>query len=163
MRGINLKKISKKIKYFILVFLIFLPQLTDSSQSIQPAELTQCFIDAGAMYGIHPNLLWAIAKVESGFNPRAINKNANGTYDVGIMQINTSWLPVLKRYGLTSTDAVWDPCYNIYLGAWVLNQCIQKFGYTWEAVGCYNATSKTKRVKYSRKVWKALEPYIRAE
>lgn len=126
-------------------------------------ELNQCFIQAGQHYQVHPNLLWGIAKVESNFNPYAINKNSNGTYDIGIMQINSSWIPVLKTHGLKDERYLWDPCYNIQVGAWVLSQCIAKFGYTWEAVGCYNATSKVKRIRYSQKVWKELKPYIRTE
>jgi soluble lytic murein transglycosylase-like protein len=48
------------------------------------------------MYKVHPDILRAITKVESNFNPRALNKNQNGTYDIGIMQINSSWIPVLE-------------------------------------------------------------------
>lgn len=123
-------------------------------------ELNQCFIQAGQYYQIHPNLLWGIARVESNFNPYAINKNSNGTYDIGIMQINSSWIPVLKSYGLKNSSWLWNPCYNIYVGAWVLNQCIQKLGYTWEAVGCYNAKSNYKRIKYSKKIYDVIKPYI---
>lgn len=126
-------------------------------------DLNQCFIDAGKLYNIHPNLLWAIAKVESGFNPFALNRNSNSTYDIGIMQINSSWIPVLKRYGLTDPSQLWHPCYNIHVGAWILAQCIQQYGYTWEAVGCYNASSKTKRIKYSHKVWEVLKNYVREQ
>ncbi|MDW7973432.1 MAG: lytic transglycosylase domain-containing protein [Thermodesulfovibrio sp.] len=123
--------------------------------------INACFRQAGQHYSVHPNILWAIAKVESNFNPFAINKNTNGTFDIGIMQINSSWISVLKRHGLKHESMLWDPCYNIYVGAWVLSQCIAKHGYTWEAIGCYNAVSSTKRVKYANKVYKALEPYIR--
>jgi len=105
------------------------------------------------MYGISPQLLWSIAKVESNFDPGAINRNHNGTYDFGIMQINSSWYPALGR-------AIWNqlgnPCMNVHVGAWVLAQCIQKHGNTWEAIGCYNASSKTKRVRYAVKVYDAL-------
>lgn len=122
-------------------------------------SLNQCFIQAGEYYQIHPHLLWGIAKVESNFNPYALNKNKNGTYDIGLMQINSSWIPVLKNYGLKNVSWLWDPCYNIYVGAWILSQCIQKLGYTWEAVGCYNATSSYKRVKYSKKIYEVIKPY----
>jgi len=128
-----------------------------------PEQISQCFQDAGAYYGVSPTLLWGIAKVESSFNPFALNKNTNGTYDIGIMQVNSSHIPKLKKIGLEDERMLWDPCYNIYVGAWVLSHCIRQHGYTWEAVGCYNAVTSWKRVRYSQKVYKALEPYIRKE
>ncbi|MDI1473014.1 lytic transglycosylase domain-containing protein [Thermodesulfovibrio sp. 1176] len=153
-----------KVLILLVIFmLIFLTQNISSSQSLQPYEINQCFLEAGQKYGIHPNLLWAIAKVESNFNYTALNRNGNGTYDIGIMQINTSWLPVLKKYGLYDERQIWNPCYNIHVGAWVLAQCINKYGYTWEAVGCYNASSKIKRIKYSQKVWEVLRQYVREQ
>jgi soluble lytic murein transglycosylase-like protein len=157
----------KKLSVFLLIpviLLLFAGNSYEEEKNLLPfTDINQCFKDAGALYGVHPNLLWAIAKVESGLNPMAINRNLNGTVDIGIMQINSSWIPVLKAYGLKDERYLWEPCYNIHVGAWVLAQCIKKFGYTWEAVGCYNATSKTKRVKYSQKVWKQLKPYVRGE
>ena len=50
-----------------------------------------CFEEAGNEYGVSPLLLWSIAKHESGLNPAATCRNANGTYDYGLMQINSSW------------------------------------------------------------------------
>lgn len=147
----------------IISILIFSACNISSSQFLASYDLNQCFIDAGHRYHVHPNLLWAIAKVESNFNYTALNRNSNGTYDIGIMQINTSWLPVLKKYGLYDEKQIWNPCYNIHVGAWVLAQCINKYGYTWDAVGCYNASSKIKRIKYSQKVWEVLRQYVREQ
>jgi hypothetical protein len=124
-------------------------------------KLKQCFENAGTTYGINPLLLWAIAKVESNFNPYALNKNKDGSYDIGIMQINSSHLNTLKKFGLIDKRYIWDPCYNIHVGAWILNQCIQRHGYTWEAIGCYNAVTPWKRKKYSYKVYKAIAPYLK--
>ena len=75
-----------------------------------------CFEEAGSQYGISPQLLWSIAKTESNFNPRAINRNGNGTYDYGLMQINSSWA---KRLGKTWNE-LGEPCTNVKVGAWVL-------------------------------------------
>jgi hypothetical protein len=33
---------------------------------------------------------------------------------------------------------------------------MKRYGYTWEAVGCYNASSKNKRNGYAYKVWRAI-------
>lgn len=118
--------------------------------------LTSCFISAGRTYDISPNLLWAIAKVESNFNHGAVSYNKNGSYDYGIMQINSSWY---RHLGHDRWMALADPCYSIYVGAWMLKQCINKHGYTWEAVGCYNASSKHKRNKYAWVVYKTLKEH----
>jgi hypothetical protein len=49
-----------------------------------------------------------------------------------------------------------DPCYNVMTGARILKQCIDRHGYNWQAVGCYNATNVQKRMNYSWKVYHAL-------
>lgn len=112
-----------------------------------------CFEEAGKEHGINPSLLKSIAKIESNLNPKAINKNQNGSIDIGLMQINSFWI---KTLGLDSSKLISDPCYNAMIGAKVLKQCIDRYGYTWKAVGCYNATSTPKRVKYSWKIYNAL-------
>jgi soluble lytic murein transglycosylase-like protein len=113
-----------------------------------------CFEEAGKEYGINPSLLKSIAQIESNLNPKAMNKNQNGSIDIGLMQINSFWI---KTLGLDSNKLVSDPCYNTMIGAKVLKQCIDRYGYTWEAVGCYNATSTPKRVKYSWKIFNNLK------
>lgn len=46
------------------------------------------FAAASAAYGIPRGLLEGMAYVESGFDATAVNHDANGTEDVGIMQLN---------------------------------------------------------------------------
>ena len=113
-----------------------------------------CFDQAGQVYDISPKLLRTIAHEESRLNPAAINKNRNGTYDFGVMQINSAWE---KTLGHGRWMALGDPCYNISVGAWILRQCINRHGYSWEAVGCYNAVGKSKRDRYARKIAHALK------
>lgn len=113
-----------------------------------------CFEEAGAKYGISPTLLWAIAKVESEFDPQAYNKNAKGLgYDYGVMQINSWWASKIGRKHWNELD---DACKNVHVGAWILSQCFETHGYTWEAVGYYNARTKHKRDKYVQKIQKAV-------
>lgn len=135
-----------KIVYKMAVIVLLLVLLFSSE------VFAFCFEEAGSMYGISPQILWAIAKVESNFNPLAVNYNSNGSYDFGVMQINSSWYRVIKN--------LWphlsDPCTNVKVGAWILAQCISKHGYTWDAVGCYNAKSKHKASRYARKVYSVL-------
>jgi hypothetical protein len=113
-----------------------------------------CFEEAGAQYGINPQILRAIAKVESNFNPRAINMNSNGTYDFGLMQINSSWAATI---GKERWKQLGDACTNAKTGAWILSMCMNKYGYTWKAIGCYNSQTPDKRDRYSRLVFNQLQ------
>jgi soluble lytic murein transglycosylase-like protein len=114
-----------------------------------------CFEEAGAKYNISPTLLMAIAKVESEFDPQAYNKNAKGLgYDYGVMQINSWWASKIGRKHWNELD---DACKNVHVGAWILSQCFEAHGYTWEAVGYYNARTKHKRDKYVQKIQKAVQ------
>jgi soluble lytic murein transglycosylase-like protein len=114
-----------------------------------------CWEQAAHRYGVNTYLLYAIAKTESNLNPNAINRNANGSYDIGLMQINSSWLPTLRRYGVSEKD-LYEPCINIQVGAWVLANNMQRMGNSWNAVGAYNAKSQKLREKYALKVYKNL-------
>jgi hypothetical protein len=113
-----------------------------------------CFEEAGREYGISPQLLKTIAMTESNFKTDALNKNNNGTLDIGLMQINSFWIKIL---GLNANELISNPCYNTMIGAKILRQCIDRYGYTWEAVGCYNAASSHKRVSYSWKIFNKLK------
>ena len=116
-----------------------------------------CFEKASELYGISPQILWTIAKVESNFNPHAINYNPDGSYDYGLMQINSWWR---KKLGEELWQAIKNPCMNVKVGAWILAQCIHRYGYTWEAIGCYNAVSQEKRQKYALKVYETYNKYF---
>jgi hypothetical protein len=98
--------------------------------------------------------LQGIARVESGLNPAAVNRNRNGTVDLGLMQINSFWLNTL---GTSSRELIDKPCYNVMVGAWILSDCLDRHGKTWKAIGCYNATSHDKRVNYSWKIYRELQ------
>jgi Transglycosylase SLT domain len=114
-----------------------------------------CLRDAALRHGLAPQLLAAISLTESGMNPKALSRNANGSHDIGLMQINSSWLPKLSALGITE-GALWDPCVNVEVGAALLAHGIARLGYTWEAVGAYHARSPQRRRAYAWRVAKAL-------
>ena len=106
-----------------------------------------CFELAGSRYGISARLLKAIARAESGLNPSALNQNRDGSYDYGLMQINSRWSNVLSGDWLYITD----PCYNVMVGAWILRGCIDRYGYSWDAVACYNTGKGLSELKGKKK------------
>jgi len=120
-------------------------------QASDPSRFDHCFLAAGHRYGVPPLLLKAIARQESGLNPAALNRNANGSTDIGLMQINSSWLPALARHGVREAD-LRVPCANILVGAWILGSNFRSMGRNAQALGAYNARDPAKRLVYARQV-----------
>ncbi|KAB1469111.1 lytic transglycosylase domain-containing protein [Cronobacter sakazakii] len=129
--------------------------------SSQPAK-AYCYAQAGEAYSIDPLLLIAISQVESGLNPKAVNVNKKGTQyeteDLGLMQINSSWLPTLTtKWNITRQKLLNDPCQNVYVGAYILAMNIKENGVNWASIGAYNAGLKEGRdklrLKYAKKVY----------
>jgi soluble lytic murein transglycosylase-like protein len=116
-----------------------------------------CWDDAAKRYQVSSALLYAIARTESGLNPQAIGRNRNGSRDIGLMQINSTWLPTLASHGIHEHD-LFEPCTNIHVGAWILADNVSRLGYTWEAVGAYNTTNPALRRAYIEKVRRHLAP-----
>lgn len=115
-----------------------------------------CWDAAATHYQVNSNLLHAIARTESALNPRAVHRNPNGSRDIGLMQINSSWLPLLERHGISEHDLL-RPCTNIYVGAWILAQNFQRLGTNWEAIGAYNARSPALRRAYAWRIFRVLQ------
>lgn len=115
-----------------------------------------CWDRAANMFNISPQLLYAIAQQESALNPTAVGRNLDGSKDLGLMQINSKHLPRLRKLGIDEQQLK-DPCMSIIVGASILSDMMKRYGYTWEAVGAYNAGTApdkhTKRMRYAEQVW----------
>jgi soluble lytic murein transglycosylase-like protein len=114
-----------------------------------------CLDDAAQYHKVNASLVRAIAKQESGMRALAVDKNTDGTEDIGLMQINSSWLPKLAQYGI-SRDRLFDACVNSYVGTWILAANMKRFGPTWKAVGAYNAASANKQLAYANLIYRRL-------
>ena len=124
-----------------------------------------CFDRHAERFGLDADLLRAIAVVESGMRPHVDGAPlSGGTRDIGLMQINSSWLPSLSRYGIALKD-LRDPCTSIEVGAWILSDLVQRHGNTWDALAAYNAACtqlkgracRQTRTAYAWRVWRAMQ------
>ncbi|WP_250205090.1 lytic transglycosylase domain-containing protein, partial [Escherichia coli] len=72
---------------------------------------SDCFEITGKAYNIDPLILKAIAwnesKCKSGIKSKT---NKNRTYDIGIMQINSSHLDLLSKFNISEDDLLNDLC-----------------------------------------------------
>lgn len=127
------------------------------------AAWATCWNEAGRGHGIDPLLLKAIAWKESrGWTGAVGPRLRDGNRALGLMQINTIHLPSLARFGI-GREQLFDACTSQKVGAWVLANCIQRFGATWKAVGCYYAgpasTNHSAQAAYVRDVQRFYEGY----
>ena len=110
-----------------------------------------CFDEAARYQKVNPLILRAIAWQESHNRPDAVHRNANGSIDYGVMQINSVHLPVLSQYGISSSTLM-EPCKNVYIAAWHLRQKMNKYGNTWAAIGAYHSETPTLRDQYAQQI-----------
>lgn len=122
-------------------------------------EIATCITLAAHQYRLDPLVLLAIKYVESSdWLQVAPRQNSNGTWDLGLMQINTVWESVLSENGISRSDLE-EPCKNIAVGAWILAKKIDRHG-LWGGVGRYHSGTPRLSQRYSDKVkavWKELK------
>jgi soluble lytic murein transglycosylase-like protein len=87
-------------------------------------------------FNVDNKLVLAITKIESGFNKYAIS--SSGAF--GLMQVVPSWH---KEKVIRARDTLGDPNLfsintNIYIGTWILKDCIKKHVGVYAALQCYS-------------------------
>lgn len=110
-----------------------------------------CFDEAARYQKVNSLILRAIAWQESHNRPDAMRRNANGSTDFGVMQINSVHLPTLAQYGI-SRSTLMEPCKNVYIAAWHLRRKMNKYGNTWAAVGAYHSETPPLRDRYAQQI-----------
>lgn len=126
---------------------------------------------------VHPVTLQAVAVVESGVQPWAIGTPHGAVFprtrveaervlaralrtepsvDIGLLQINSQWLPRLR----IEPASLLDPCTNVHVGAAILAANFLKASRPGRshlaalvaALSAYHSGSETAAVKYAEKV-----------
>jgi hypothetical protein len=105
------------------------PASLQNSTSLAGVPYADMFLKAGAKYDVSPKLLAAVAKVESGYNPKAVSKAGAQ----GLMQL----MPATAR-GL-GVDNSFDPQQAINGAAKLLSSHLKEFKSLPLALAAYNA------------------------
>ena len=119
------------------------------------AEAAPCVTAAAQHHAVNPWLLRAILKVESDFKAGAVNRNSNGSVDVGMAQINSIHFPELARWGIAPAHLL-DGCTATYVAAWHLARQLRRHGNSWYGVASYHSTSPCQNARYAGLLWNTL-------
>lgn len=127
-----------------------------------------CMAAAAAFYHLPPRVLPSIQAVEGG-RPGLTHRNADGSADLGLMQINTLWVGPLAHYAHMVPQAVADrlrddPCFNIAASAAIMRLYLtESQGDLMVAIGYYHSHTPTLRVAYQQKVLMAAGALFRGK
>ncbi len=129
--------------------------------SLDPDEL-RC-IEASARFNALPPALLIAVRQQEGGRVGAWRHNADGSFDYGVMQINSLWLPVLAPEGYTAAALTYDSCASIAASAWIMAQALSTHGAWnrfdanplafWRAVGDYHSHTPQLNRSYAEQIW----------
>ena len=103
-----------------------------------------CMAAAAAFYHLPPRVLPSIQAVEGG-RPGLAHVNADGSEDLGVMQVNTRWIGPLARAAGLPPDAVrarlrGDGCFNVAAAGAIMRTYLNEAGQDLVlAVGYYHS------------------------
>ena len=116
-----------------------------------------CMALVAQMYDLPPRVLPAIQRVEGGA-PGVASRNRDGSEDLGIMQINTQWIPQLARRAdmtpaAVRNDLLTSPCFNISAAGLILRTYLDETGGDlMRAVGNYHSHTPILNEGYQTRV-----------
>lgn len=112
-----------------------------------------CMAFIAAVNHLPPRVLPSIQAVEGGA-PGTVHRNVDASEDLGVMQVNTRWLPALAGYFGMNVPTVRArliavPCFNIAAAGAVLRLYLtEEKGDLMQAIGDYHSHTKLLNQQY---------------
>lgn len=116
-----------------------------------------CMALVAQIYSLPPRVLPSIQRTEGG-RPGLVHRNRNGSEDLGVMQINTIWLPYLSSYThLPQTEVrarlLGRVCFNVAAAGLILRTYLDETGGDLlRAVGNYHSHTPALNRDYRARV-----------
>jgi hypothetical protein len=116
-----------------------------------------CVLLAANTYHVPAAVMIGIMNVEGGRIGQEVGPNSNGTYDLGPMQVNSRWLPMLQKTWNVSAPVArsWvrdNGCVNVHVAAWILRQKMDETGSLWGGIAAYHSSTPHHGIPYANKV-----------
>ena len=126
-----------------------------------------CMLAAAMFYHLPPRVLPSIQAVEGG-RPGLVHRNADGSDDLGVMQVNTLWIGPLSRYAHLSAEETRrqlteNACFNISMAGAIMQLYLyQAHNNLMVAVGYYHSHTAELNIAYRLEVLRAAnEMFVR--
>lgn len=158
-KGNTEMKANMPVAAFLALFCTLTPQTLwarPPSVSSPELEVARCIRQASRGNPWLEKTLWGLRDQEAGWAGAEI-RNTNGTYDLGVLQVNSSWVPRLATMLGRSEENVrawlqFDPCFNVETGRWIFVYAIGQTKDFWKAVGLYHSPTDWRQQRYARSV-----------
>ncbi|MBT0667434.1 lytic transglycosylase domain-containing protein [Novosphingobium profundi] len=131
-----------------------------AADEAQEAIIGRCIHEAAGGQLWLERTLWGLRDQEAGWIGAEI-ANANGTHDLGPLQINSFWIKPLARLTQRPPDKVrqWltgDACFNVQAARWIFLAGLRTSKTYWQAVGAYHSPTSSRQAKYADAVARKL-------
>jgi hypothetical protein len=116
-----------------------------------------CMIAAASFHHLPVQALAAIQSVEGGA-VGTVSVNKDGSADLGVMQVNTQWVPAVARAtrakeAVVRARLIQDGCFSVKVAAAILDVYkVEAHGNMVEAVGFYHSHTPDLKAAYQTKV-----------
>jgi len=125
---------------------------------LQPGEakIETCIRQASLGKPWLEKTLWGLRDQEGGWIGAEV-PNTNGSHDLGVLQVNSGWLPHLARLMGKPPEQIrywlrFDPCFNTQVGRWIFVSALRQTRDYWKAVGLYHSPTGWRQRRYAASV-----------
>ncbi|WP_404478661.1 lytic transglycosylase domain-containing protein [Novosphingobium sp. BL-52-GroH] len=138
----------------VLGVAFFLPIKGIAAEVAPESEIARCIHQAAGGRPWLERTLWGLRDQEAGWIGAEV-ANANGSHDLGPLQVNSSWVPKIAGMLSAPPDSVrhWlthDACFNVNAARWIFLTGLASSRDYWRAVGIYHSPTGWRQERYRR-------------
>lgn len=152
------------MNYKKILFALIIPIIGISTNSFARVPMSQtsivtpqCFVRAANANKVSITVALALLKTEGG-RPGMMKRNTNGSYDLGVMQVNDrTWIPKIARayfngdYNRAYATVRDNGCFNVLMGTQIFATYLSEAnGDYFKAIGYYNSHTPKYMARYQK-------------
>lgn len=122
------------------------------SDPVGEAHVSQCIRRASDGKPWLEKTLWGLRDQEGGWIGAEV-RNANGSHDLGPLQVNSWWVPKIAKVLDRSPEHIrywlrYDPCFNVQAARWIFLSALRGTKDYWGAIGVYHSPTGWRQRRY---------------